>query len=115
MLRLLIAALLVLAIGASATACGGSGDPPKPSGGIPGYGLGQAVSAILARGARLLDLDRAVPGERTKWTVRLPHGVHLVELEQFVSGTRVVVDGETVGRSPAWSFPSVPFRFPVGT
>lgn len=73
------------------------------------------MSAILARVARLLDLDRAVPGERTKWTVRLPHGVHLVELEQFVSGTRVVVDGETVGRSPAWSFRSAPFRFPVGT
>jgi hypothetical protein len=73
------------------------------------------VSAILARVARLLDLDRAVPGERTQWTVRLPHGVHVVELEQFVSGTRVIVDGETVGRSPAWSFPSAPFRFPVGT
>ena len=73
------------------------------------------MSAILARVARILDLDRARPGERTQWTVRLPHGVHLVELEQFVSGTRVAVDGETVGRSPAWSFPSAPFRFPVGT
>ena len=72
------------------------------------------MSAILARVARLLDLDRAIPGERTKWTVRLPHGVHLVELEQFVSGTRVVVDGETVGRTAAWSFNSAPFRFAVG-
>ena len=72
------------------------------------------MSAILARVARLLDLDRARPGERTQWTVRLSHGVYLVELEQFVSGTRVRVDGETVGRSPAWSFPAVPFRFAVG-
>ena len=72
------------------------------------------MSAILARVARLLDLDRPGPGERTRWTVRTAHGVYLVELEQFVSGTRVVLDGETVGRSPAWSFPSAPFRFAVG-
>lgn len=72
------------------------------------------MSAILARVARLLDLDRAIPGERTQWTVRLPHGVYLVELEQFVSGTRVILDGETVGRSPAWSFNPAPFRFAVG-
>ena len=72
------------------------------------------MSTILGRVARLLDLERATPGERTKWTVRLPHGVYLVELEQFVSGTRVTLDGQTVGRSPAWSFPSAPFRFAVG-
>jgi hypothetical protein len=73
------------------------------------------VSAILARVARLLDLERPSPGERTHWTVRTEHGVHLVELDQFVSGTRVRVDGQTVGRSPAWAFPAAPFRFTVGT
>lgn len=72
------------------------------------------MSAILARVARLLDLDRPSPGERTRWTVRTAHGVYLVELEQFVSGTRVRLDGETVGRSPAWAFPGAPFRFAVG-
>jgi cyclic lactone autoinducer peptide len=37
MLRLLLATILAVAIGAGATACGGSTDQPKPSGGIPGY------------------------------------------------------------------------------
>ena len=72
------------------------------------------MSAMLARVARLLDLDRPTPGERTRWTVRTAHGIYLVELEQFVLGTRVRLDGKTVGHSPAWSFPAVPFRFAVG-
>jgi hypothetical protein len=37
MLRLVLAALLSLSIGASAACGGGAGDQPKPSGGIPGY------------------------------------------------------------------------------
>lgn len=37
MLRLLLAAILALSVGTTAAACGGSGDSPKPSGGIPGY------------------------------------------------------------------------------
>jgi len=72
------------------------------------------VSAILARVARLLDLDRPAPGERTRWTVRTAHGVYLVELEQFVSGTRVRLDGKTIAHRPPWSFADVPFRFPIG-
>lgn len=36
MFRLLLAALLALAIGGSASACGGSADQPKPTGGL-GY------------------------------------------------------------------------------
>ena len=36
MLRLLLAAILALSVGATAAACGGSGDNPKPSGGL-GY------------------------------------------------------------------------------
>lgn len=71
------------------------------------------MSAALARLASLLDLDQLTPGERTQWTVRTAHGIYLVELEQFVSGTRVRLDGKTVGHSPPWSFPSVPFRFAV--
>jgi hypothetical protein len=72
------------------------------------------VSAILARVARLLDLDRPAPGDRTRWTVRTAHGVHLVELEQFISGTRVRLDGKTVAHRPPWSFADVPFRFAIG-
>lgn len=72
------------------------------------------MSAMLARVARLLDLGHPSPGERTLWTVRTAHGVHIVSLEQFVSGTRVRLDGRMVGRSPAWAFPSHPFRFAVG-
>lgn len=37
MLRLVLAAILAFSVGATAAACGGSGDNPKPSGGIPGY------------------------------------------------------------------------------
>lgn len=38
MIRLVLAAILALSIGTTAAACGGgSGDQPKPSGGIPGY------------------------------------------------------------------------------
>lgn len=37
MLRLLLAIVLALSAGAAGAACGGSGDQPKPSGGIPGY------------------------------------------------------------------------------
>lgn len=37
MLRLVLAAILALSVGATAAACGGSGDNPRPSGGIPGY------------------------------------------------------------------------------
>lgn len=73
-----------------------------------------AVNAILARVARLLDLDRPTPGARTTWTVRTAHGVYVVELEEFVSGTRVRLDGASLGHSSAWSFPGVPFRFPIG-
>lgn len=73
------------------------------------------MSAILSRVARLLDLDRPAPGELTRWTVRTAHAVHLVELEQFISGTRVRLDGRTVGHRPPWSFDDVPFRFPVGS
>lgn len=36
MMRYVLAAILALAVGASAAACGGSGDQPKPSGGL-GY------------------------------------------------------------------------------
>lgn len=36
MLRLVLAALLALSVAAGASACGGSGDQPKPSG-VPGY------------------------------------------------------------------------------
>ena len=72
------------------------------------------MSAILARVARLLDLDRPAPGERTRWTVRTAHGVYLVELEQFVSGTRVRLDGKTIAHRPPWSFADVPFRFAIG-
>lgn len=36
MLRLVLAAILAISVGATAAACGGSGDNPKPSGGI-GY------------------------------------------------------------------------------
>ena len=36
MLRLLVVTILVFAIGTGAAACGGSGDQPKPSGGL-GY------------------------------------------------------------------------------
>lgn len=36
MLRLVLAAILALSVGATAAACGGSGDNPKPSGGL-GY------------------------------------------------------------------------------
>jgi hypothetical protein len=72
------------------------------------------VTTILARLGRLLDLERPTPGERTQWTVRTEHGVYVVVLEQYVSGTRVRLDGKTVGHSPAWSFPAVPFRFAVG-
>ena len=67
-----------------------------------------------ARLGRLLDLDRAIPGERTTWTIRTEHGVHTVELEQSVTGTRVRADGVVVGRSSAWSFSDEPFRFQVG-
>ena len=73
------------------------------------------MSAILSRVARLLDLDRPAPGELTRWTVRTAHGVHLVELEQFISGTRVRLDGRTVAQRPPWSFADVPFRFAVGS
>ena len=73
------------------------------------------MSAILSRVARLLDLDRPSPGEITRWTVRTAHAVHLVELEQFISGTRVRLDGRTVAHRPPWSFADVPFRFPVGS
>ncbi len=79
-----------------------------------GAGRVLSVFTVIARVARLLDLDRPAPGERTQWTVRVAHGIYLVELEQFVSGTRVCLDGKTVGRSPAWSFPAVPFRFTIG-
>lgn len=68
----------------------------------------------LARLGRLLDLDRPLPGERTTWTVRTAHGVHTVELEQSVTGTRVRADGAVVGRASAWSFSDEPFRFQVG-
>jgi len=68
----------------------------------------------VARLARLLELDRPVPGERTTWTVRTAHGVHTVELELAVTGTQVSVDGRAVGRSSAWSFSDQPFRFTVG-
>ena len=37
MFRLLLATILAVAIGAGTTACGGSTDQPKPSGGVPGY------------------------------------------------------------------------------
>jgi len=67
-----------------------------------------------ARLGRLLDLDLAIPGERTTWTVRTEHGVHTVELQQSVTGTRVRADGVVVGRSSAWSFSDEPFRFQVG-
>src|SRR5687768_12170637 len=73
------------------------------------------MSAILSRVARLLDIDRPSPGELTRWTVRTAHGVHLVELEQYISGTRVRLDGRTVAQRPPWSFADVPFRFTVGS
>lgn len=69
---------------------------------------------VLAIVARFLELDRPMPGERTTWTARTAHGVHSVELEQAVTGTRVRVDGRIVGRAPAWSFSDEPFRFPIG-
>jgi len=72
------------------------------------------MTMSLARLGRLLDLDRPFPGERTTWTVRTPHGVHTVELEQSVTGIRVRADGVVVGRSSAWSFSDEPFRFQVG-
>ena len=72
------------------------------------------MTISLARLGRLLDLDRPLPGERTTWTVRTAHGVHTVELEQSVTGTRVRADGAVVGRASAWSFPEEPFRFQVG-
>ena len=68
----------------------------------------------VARLARLQDIDRPLPGERTTWTVRTAHGVHTVELEQSVTGTRVRADGAVVGRASAWSFSDEPFRFQVG-
>lgn len=68
---------------------------------------------VLAIVARFLELDRSMPGERTAWTVRTAHGVHSVELEQAVTGTRVRVDGRVVGRAQAWSFSDEPFRFTV--
>lgn len=37
MMRFLLAALLVLTLGAGGVACGGSSDQPKATGGIPGY------------------------------------------------------------------------------
>lgn len=37
--------------------------------------------------------------------------MHDVELVQAVTGTRVRVDGETVGRSPAWSYAQESFAF----
>lgn len=67
----------------------------------------------FARLARLLDLDRPIPGERTAWTVRSAHGIHTVDLELAVTGTQVSVDGQVVGRSSAWSFSDEPFRFTV--
>lgn len=69
---------------------------------------------VLTIVARFLELDRSMPGERTAWTVRTAHGVHSVELDQTVIGTRVRVDGRVVGRAPAWSFSDEPFRFPIG-
>lgn len=72
------------------------------------------MPAVLARLARLLDLDRPTPGERTTWTVRTAHAVHAVELEQAVTGTRVRLDDVVVGRSPAWTFSDEPFRFAIG-
>lgn len=66
---------------------------------------------MLARIARSLDLDRPSLGERTTWTVRTAHGVHQVELVQAVTGTRVRVDGKTVGRTPAWSYAQESFAF----
>ena len=72
------------------------------------------MTISLARLGRLLDLDRPLPGERTTWTVRTAHGIHSVELEQSVTGTRVRVDGIVVGRASAWSFSDEPFRFHVG-
>lgn len=68
-------------------------------------------ATLLARIARSLDLDRPSLGERTTWTVRTSHGVHEVELIQAVTGTRVRVDGKTVGRSPAWSYAQESFAF----
>lgn len=68
---------------------------------------------ILTRVARLLDLDHPTAGERTTWTVRTAHGVHSVELEQALTGTRVRLDGELIGRSDAWSFPDEPQRFSI--
>lgn len=72
------------------------------------------MTMSLTRLGRLLDLDRPIPGERTIWTIRTEHGVHTVELEQSVTGTRVRADGVVVGRSSAWSFSDEPFRFAVG-
>lgn len=72
------------------------------------------MTVSLARLGRLLDLDRPLPGERTTWTVRTAHGVHIVELEQSVTGIRVRADGVVVGRASAWSFSDQPFRFQVG-
>lgn len=72
------------------------------------------MTISLARLGKLLDLDRPLPGERTTWTVRTAHGVHAVELEQSVTGTRVRADGVVVARASSWSFSDEPFRFQVG-
>jgi hypothetical protein len=57
------------------------------------------VSA-LDRVARALDLG----GPAITWTVRRPHGVHLVEMRRSPFGDRVLVDGREAGRSDPWRF-----------
>lgn len=47
--------------------------------------------------------------------MRTEHGVHVVELEQFVAGVRVLVDGAVIARRPPWSFSELPYRFAIGS